>query len=95
MTESGIFAAVINKELAFQCAVKANCIEYRVCWESDGNCTNKDAFLQVCVQCAGVVLSAGFMCRESAQGLTLQCVNDVMGLDGACNACINQYLNIS
>ena len=47
----------------------------------------------VCIQCAGVVLSAGFLCRESANGLTSRCVSNVMG-DGMCNNCISHYLNL-
>ena len=48
----------------------------------------------VCVQCAGVILSAGFVCRESHQGLTNDCVQDTMGRNGACNNCIQYYLNL-
>ena len=48
----------------------------------------------VCVQCAGVVLSAGFMCTESEQGLTNECLQEIMGKGGACNPCIKLYLNL-
>ena len=48
----------------------------------------------VCVQCAGVVLSAGFICRESDQGLTNDCLQETMGKGGACNPCIKLYLNL-
>ena len=48
----------------------------------------------VCVQCAGVVLSAGFLCRESSEGLTNKCVQKVMGENGSCNNCISHYLNL-
>ena len=48
----------------------------------------------VCVQCAGVVLSAGFICRESEQGLTNDCLQETMGKGGACNSCIKLYLNL-
>ena len=46
----------------------------------------------VCISCAGVVLTAGFLCRETS-GLTSQCVSDVMG-NGVCNNCIPYYLNL-
>ena len=48
----------------------------------------------VCIQCAGVVLSAGFVCRESRQGLTAQCLEEIMGSKGACNGCVSHYLNL-
>lgn len=48
----------------------------------------------VCVQCAGVVLSAGFVCRESNQGLTNKCLHETMGRNGACNDCVAYYLNL-
>ncbi len=48
----------------------------------------------VCVQCAGVVLSAGFVCRQSSQGLTKECLHVTMGVNGACNNCISHYLNL-
>ena len=47
-----------------------------------------------CVQCAGVVLSASFLCLESSSGLTRQCVESIMGA-GECNACIQELLNLS
>jgi len=46
-----------------------------------------------CVQCAGVVLSASFLCLESQTGLTRQCVEAVMG-PGECNACIQEFLSL-
>ena len=46
-----------------------------------------------CVQCAGVVLSASFLCLESSSGLTRQCVESIMGA-GECNACIQEFLNL-
>ena len=49
----------------------------------------------VCIQCAGVVLSAGFVCRESRMGLTSECLQDVMGAKGACNNCVSYYFNLS
>ena len=45
----------------------------------------------VCIQCAGVILSAGFVCRE---GLTSSCIQDVMGAKGACNNCVSYYFNL-
>ena len=48
----------------------------------------------VCIQCAGVVLSAGFVCRESRLGLSDQCIQEVMGEKGACNNCISYYFNL-
>lgn len=47
----------------------------------------------LCVQCAGVVLSAGFICRES-DSLTDECVRHIMGSGGSCNPCVNLYLNL-
>lgn len=47
----------------------------------------------VCIQCAGVVLSAGFVCREARLGLTNQCIQDVMGAQGACNNCVAYYFD--
>lgn len=47
----------------------------------------------VCIQCAGVVLSAGFVCREARLGLTNQCIQDVMGAQGACNNCVSYYFD--
>jgi len=63
---------------------------------SDENQDNKQSLPEqlVCVQCAGVVLSAGFLCRESSRGLTNQCVEEIMGKNGACNPCISDYLNL-
>ena len=49
----------------------------------------------VCIQCAGVVLSAGFVCRESPAGLTNDCVQETMGSGGACNQCVSMYLNLT
>ena len=46
-----------------------------------------------CVQCAGVVLSASFLCLESSQGLTRQCVEGMMG-PGECNVCIQEFLHL-
>ena len=46
-----------------------------------------------CVQCAGVVLSASFLCLESQTGLTRHCVEAVMG-PGECNACIQEFLSL-
>lgn len=45
-----------------------------------------------CVHCAGVVLSAGFLCRE-AGGLTRSCVESILG-PGQCNVCIGEYMNL-
>jgi len=45
-----------------------------------------------CVHCAGVVLSAGFLCRE-AGGLSRSCVENIMG-PGECNVCIEEYMNL-
>ena len=59
--------------------------------------TNETSILPqqlVCVQCAGVVLSAGFVCRESETGLTNECVHRTMGKGGACNQCVALYLNL-
>jgi len=47
-----------------------------------------------CVHCAGVILSAGFLCIESNGGLTRNCVEQVMG-PGQCNVCIGEYMNLS
>ena len=47
-----------------------------------------------CVQCAGVVLSASFLCLESSHGLTRQCVEAMMG-PGECNVCIQEFLDLS
>ena len=66
----------------------------------DGGITTEDGALTslpqqlVCVQCAGVILSAGFICRESDQGLTNSCLQETMGKGGACNPCIKLYLNL-
>jgi len=46
-----------------------------------------------CVQCAGVVLSASFLCLESSSGLTRQCVESIMGA-GECNTCIQEFLSL-
>jgi len=46
-----------------------------------------------CVQCAGVVLSASFLCLESQSGLTRQCVESLMG-PGECNVCIEEFLSL-
>ncbi|XP_023346509.1 uncharacterized protein LOC111715424 [Eurytemora carolleeae] len=45
-----------------------------------------------CIHCAGVVLSAGFLCRESG-GLTRSCVEGILG-PGECNVCIGEYMNL-
>ena len=44
-------------------------------------------------QCAGVVLSAGFICRETSE-LTRDCLETTMGKGGACNQCVDMYLNL-
>ena len=63
---------------------------------SDENQGNKQSLPEqlVCVQCAGVVLSAGFLCRESSFGLTNDCIEKIMGKNGACNSCVSHYLNL-
>lgn len=63
---------------------------------TDENQGNKQSLPEqlVCVQCAGVVLSAGFLCRESSLGLTNDCIEQVMGKNGACNSCVSYYLNL-
>ena len=48
----------------------------------------------VCIQCAGVILSAGFVCREARMGLTSTCIQEVMGARGACNNCVSYYFNL-
>jgi len=45
-----------------------------------------------CLQCAGVVLSAGFLCRETG-GLSRSCVESLLG-PGQCNVCIGEYMNL-
>ena len=47
-----------------------------------------------CVECAGVVLSAGFLCTSSGQGLTASCVEGMMGR-GDCNVCIPEFLELT
>jgi len=44
-----------------------------------------------CIQCAGTVLSAGFICQQT-EGLTRSCVESVLG-PGQCNVCIEDYLD--
>ena len=46
-----------------------------------------------CVQCAGVVLSASFLCLESPGGLSQHCVQGLLG-PGQCNACIQEFLSL-
>ena len=45
------------------------------------------------LQCAGVVLSASFLCLESEAGLSRACVEAVMGA-GECNVCIQEFLSL-
>ena len=64
---------------------------------SDEATTGSDKSLPeqlVCIQCAGVVLSAGFVCREARLGLSNQCIQEVMGEKGACNNCVSYYFNL-
>ncbi len=49
----------------------------------------------VCIQCAGVILSAGFVCREARMGLTSQCIQNTLGSNGACNNCVSYYFNLN
>ena len=46
-----------------------------------------------CVHCAGLVLSASFLCLESSGGLSRHCVETVLG-PGQCNPCIGEFINI-
>ena len=87
------------------CRCDGRCIPHD--WVSDGwpDCMDgaDEASLSVegkvlpyqlgCVQCAGVVLSASFLCLESSQGLSRQCVEGMMG-PGECNVCIQEFLQL-
>merc|ERR1719348_2609467 len=49
-----------------------------------------------CVHCAGVVLSAAFLCIESSStssGLTRNCVENILG-PGQCNLCIQEFMDL-
>jgi len=49
-----------------------------------------------CVHCAGVVLSAAFLCLESSShsgGLTRNCVENILG-PGQCNVCIQEFMDL-
>lgn len=65
------------------------CIQVRVdAWAMKYHCN-----VSLFTQCAGVVLSAGFVCRETSS-LTNDCLEEVMGKGGACNQCVDMYLNL-